>query len=95
MLDQQAVQRIIGHMNDDHGDAVLLYAKAFAGRVNATSAKLVDFDERGMGIACVEGGGETQCRVDFDQPLVDLGDARRVLVALSERARAELGSPTA
>lgn len=87
MLDDKAVQRIISHMNDDHADAVLMYAQVFAGRTQAVSARLVSFDERGMGILCSEPDGETECRVDFDKPLANAGEARQMLVNMVDRAR--------
>ena len=82
MLDENSVQRIITHMNDDHADAVLLYAKAFAGCDQATSARLVSFDERGMGIQCMEGGVENNCRVEFELPLAHVGEQLAVDVSL-------------
>lgn len=91
MLDEQAVARIIEHMNDDHADALLLYAQAFAGRSTASAAHLVSFDERGMQIRCTEDGRHVDCRVEFDRTLQSAGDARQVLVAMSAQARERLG----
>lgn len=90
MLNEEAVARIIEHMNKDHADAVLLYAKAFAGRSGAETARLVSFDEKGLGILCSEGGQESECRVEFERPLLNAGEARKVLVELSGRARQRL-----
>ena len=43
-------QRICQHMNDDHGDAVVLYAKAFGGVTQATSAEMLSIDADGMNL---------------------------------------------
>ena len=87
MLDDNAVTRIITHMNEDHADAVLLYVKAFAQRSRASSARMTGIDENGMDIQYTQEGAEKTCRVDFEQPLGDAGEARRVLVAMADQAR--------
>ena len=92
MLEERALNRIIEHMNDDHADALLLYVQAFAGHTEATSARLVTFDERGMGIIfSTPDGADSQCRIDFDAPLAHAGEARRVLVEMVDEARARIG----
>lgn len=92
MLDSKAIDRIITHMNEDHADAVLLYARAFAARLDATSAQLIGFDETGMDIDCIENGQSSRCRVDFNQPLNNAGEARQVLVEMVGIAREKLAS---
>jgi len=87
MLDKDAVTLIVTHMNEDHADAVLLYAKAFAGREHATSAILVGFDQNGMDIQCTEAGTESNCRVEFEKSLNNASEARQVLVELVNKAR--------
>ena len=92
MLEERALNRIIKHMNDDHADALLLYVQAFAGHTEATSARLVTFDELGMGICfSTSDGAESECRIDFDVPLAHAGEARRVLVEMVDEARARIG----
>ncbi|WP_025770822.1 DUF2470 domain-containing protein [Thioalkalivibrio sp. HK1] len=94
MLEDEAVKGIIEHLNDDHADAVLLYVRAFAGHDAATSAYIVNFDEKGMGIAFIENDKEASCRIDFEKPLAHAGEARRVLVDMVGKARKRLGEPT-
>ena len=81
---------IIEHMNDDHADAVLLYARVQGGRPHAESAHMLDIDECGMELGVVEGGEETRLRIEFDHPLAHAGDARRRLVELAAAARGAL-----
>lgn len=90
MLDADAVQRIISHMNDDHADAVLLYVQAFAERPQAGEAKMIAIDSHGMDIEYLEGENELSCRVAFAKPLAHAGEAREVLVAMVRQARDKL-----
>ncbi|MEM7564988.1 MAG: DUF2470 domain-containing protein [Pseudomonadota bacterium] len=89
MLDEESVRRIIEHMNDDHSDAVLLYVQAFAKKTNAVSAQLVEFDNVGMGIQYqLDNGNQAECRIDFEEPLKIVEQARPVLVKMVGQARA-------
>ena len=40
--------RICKHMNDDHADAIVLYAKAFGGVTDANAAQMLSIDAQGM-----------------------------------------------
>lgn len=73
---------IVGHMNEDHGDAVQLYAEKLIGRT-AGGWTMTGIDPEGLDL---RRGGET-ARLDFDAPLEAAGEARKVLVALVARAR--------
>lgn len=73
---------IVGHMNEDHGDAVQLYAEKLIGRT-AGGWRMTGIDPEGLDL---RRGGET-ARLDFDAPLTAAGEARKVLVALVARAR--------
>lgn len=78
----EAEPGIVGHMNEDHGDAVQLYAEKLIGRT-AGGWTVTGIDPEGLDL---RRGGET-ARIDFDAPLKDAGEARKVLVALVARAR--------
>lgn len=73
---------IVGHMNEDHGDAVQLYAEKLIGRT-AGGWTMTGIDPEGVDL---RRRGET-ARLDFDAPLTSAGEARKVLVALVARAR--------
>ena len=91
MFEKSDVDSIVGHMNQDHADAVLLYARAFGGCEKAVAARLQSLDAQGMTIVCLEGGRQATCRVTFERPLTHVRQARGVLVELARRAREQLG----
>jgi putative heme iron utilization protein len=81
---------IMAHMNTDHADANLAYARALAGIANATSARMVAVDRLGFDLLASTPDGLQPARVNFDEP-VDTPDAvRKAVVALLARARALL-----
>lgn len=86
--------RILGHMNDDHADAVLRYARHFAQRTGATAARLVDIDHQGISLLVTEPSGETPVRVEFERALEKAEDAHHTLVAMARAARVALGEPS-
>lgn len=78
-----AEAEIVQHMNDDHSDAVALYANRLLGRAGA-GWRLTGVDPEG---ADLRRGGET-ARLAFDKPAHDAEAARVELVRLVKRARA-------
>jgi putative heme iron utilization protein len=78
--------RIIGHMNEDHADAVLGYARHFGGVADAAAARLDDLDQTGMSLTVTLSGGEQAVRVDYPQPLDAPGDAHHMLVDMAQTA---------
>lgn len=50
--------RICAHMNEDHADAVLIYAQRFGTSPNSTAAKMLSIDAQGMNLTA-EVSGET------------------------------------
>jgi putative heme iron utilization protein len=79
---------ILKHMNDDHADAVLAYARALAGIADATSASMTAVDRYGFEIAAATGKGPRAARLAFDTPVATSDEVRRAMVALVQRARA-------
>ena len=72
--------RICKHMNDDHADAVLVYAKVYGQKEAATAAKMESIDPEGMNLTAEIDGNSIPVRVDFDQPLQNAKEAHHVLV---------------
>ena len=70
--------RICKHMNDDHTDAVLAYAKHYGGVDNPGKARMVAVKPEVMELE-VDGATVT---VAFDHTLSDSEDAHRTLVAM-------------
>lgn len=79
--------RICKHMNDDHADAVLLYAKSFAGTPDATAARMLRIDAEGMDLDVQKSNDSTVARVSFDHELKDSEDAHQTLIAMVRKAR--------
>jgi putative heme iron utilization protein len=81
-------QRICTHMNDDHGEAVLMYAKVYGQAENATAATMQSIDPEGMDLNVMLGEEATTIRVPFERSLTDSEDAHQVLIAMVRKARA-------
>ncbi len=83
--------RICKHMNEDHADAILLYAKAFANTKNATSAAMLKIDEQGMDLDVRDHDSATPVRITFDHQLKDAEDAHQTLITMVKQARQQVG----
>lgn len=81
--------RICQHMNEDHGDAVVLYAQAFAGVANATTAQMQAIDAQGMDLTAQVNGETIPVRIPFDHVLADAEDAHQTLIAMVRQARTQ------
>ena len=86
----QIKDSVIAHMNDDHSDANLVYAKALAGLPDALSAEITDFDRYGISLAVQMPSGVSEVRVDFLKPLAKAEDIRSALIKLLKYARERL-----
>lgn len=72
----------LDHMNNDHADAVQLYATALAG-APAGRWRMTGLDPEGADLA----DGDLTARLTFPERVLDLSTLRRTLVQLAERAR--------
>jgi hypothetical protein len=79
----QAEPGILAHMNEDHADAVALYANRLLGR-RGTGWRMTGIDPEGLDLR----RHGTLARLTFEQPLRKAGEARAVLAGLAEKARA-------
>ncbi|WP_404788208.1 DUF2470 domain-containing protein [Altericista sp. CCNU0014] len=82
-------QRICAHMNDDHAEAVLLYAKVYGQTEGATAATMKAIDPEGMDLNVMLGDEATTIRVPFERSLTDSEDAHQVLIAMVRQARSK------
>lgn len=89
-LTAQVSERICKHMNEDHADALVLYARVFAHVQGVTQARMQAIDPEGMDLWVHTEGGEQRVRIPFDHPLQDSEDAHQTLVAMVKQARAQL-----
>lgn len=87
-------ERIVSHMNDDHADAVLNYARHFGGLADASAAHLADLDQQGMDITVTLPGGEQSIRVAYAKPLDTPADAHHVLVEMAMTAAKAAPAPS-
>ncbi len=81
------ISRICNHMNEDHADAVVLYAQAFGGLADATAASLVSIDTQGMDLTAQVNGEVVPVRIQFDHVLADAEDAHQTLIAMVRQVR--------
>jgi putative heme iron utilization protein len=70
--------RICRHMNGDHAEAVLAYARHYGGIADAGQARMVAVTPEAMELE-VDG---TSLQIRFDHRLSDSEDAHRTLVAM-------------
>jgi len=83
----EEVEGIVAHMNEDHGDAVMSYARAFTSRGGIRSASMLSIDIDGIDLRVEHNGGTSTERVGFDKTLQNASQARKVLVELVKKAR--------
>jgi putative heme iron utilization protein len=86
--------RICKHMNDDHADAVLLYAKAYGHMAEAEAAQILKVDPEGMDLAVNMGSQNSTVRITFDHVLQDSEDAHQTLIAMVKTARSQMDTVT-
>lgn len=79
--------RICKHMNEDHGDALVLYVKAFGNSPEAESAEMISIDPQGMNFSAQVAGETVPVRVEFDHTLKDAEDAHHTLIDMVKQAR--------
>jgi putative heme iron utilization protein len=84
-----AEQPAIDHMNADHGEAIDIYARTFAGAAEG-GWTLTGIDAEGIDIA----SGDDCRRVFFDRPLADAGQLRGTLIELARQGRNSIQSAT-
>lgn len=79
--------RICNHMNEDHANAVLLYAQVFGGVSQATAAQMLAIDAQGMDLTAQVNSESLPVRIQFDHVLADSEDAHHTLIAMVKQAR--------
>ena len=79
----EAEQPAIDHMNDEHRDAIAVYARAFAGADSEGDWTLTGIDPDGMDLVC----RDDFRRVFFPNPLTEARDLRKTLVEMAAAGR--------
>jgi putative heme iron utilization protein len=83
-----AAAGILEHMNRDHADALVVFARVLAGAPEAESATMVAVDRLGFRLRIRAAGRLHGARLPFPTEVRSTDDARRVLIAMLQDARA-------
>lgn len=86
-----AAKGIVDHMNDDHADALRLYAEAFSRSGPVPEAVMTGVDRYGFEMSVTTEQGPRPVRIAFDEPVHDSTEVRQAMVAMIKRAREKLG----
>ncbi len=79
--------RICKHMNEDHAEAVVLFAQVFGDRPQTEKAQMVAVDPQGMDLSIEVQETVEMLRIPFDHVLQDSEDAHQTLIAMVRQAR--------
>jgi heme iron utilization protein len=82
-----AAAGILAHMNGDHSDSVLAYAKALAGIRDASAATMTAVDRYGFELAMTTPECPRATRLAFDEPVATADEVRRAMIEMVKRAR--------
>jgi putative heme iron utilization protein len=82
-----AAPGVLAHMNADHGEACLAYARVLAKIPEATSASMTAVDRYGFDLAVMTPSGPRATRLGFDEAVGTSDEVRRAMVVLVKRAR--------
>jgi putative heme iron utilization protein len=84
--------RICKHMNEDHANAIALYAQTFGKSPNTEAAQLLSIDAQGMNLSAEIKGSSIPIRIEFDHQLKDAEDAHHTLIDMVKQARILIGN---
>ncbi len=79
--------RICQHMNEDHAEAIVLYARVFGNSPNAETAQMLAIDPLGMDLSVESDNTNSRVRIEFDSPLKDAEEAHHTLIKMLKQAR--------
>lgn len=84
------VAGIVAHMNEDHADACVAYARAFTRAKDADAVEMTSIDRYGFELSVQTERGPRPARIAFTEEVTTPDGARKALVALVREARAAL-----
>jgi putative heme iron utilization protein len=87
-----AASGIVEHMNRDHADALITYAKAYAGE-DAQEATMIGVDRLGFKLRLRNGDRMHAARVAFPREITTPDDTRVVLIEMLRKARGGAAAP--
>ncbi|MEB3218689.1 MAG: DUF2470 domain-containing protein [Nostocales cyanobacterium 94392] len=83
----QISDRICKHMNEDHAEAVALYATAYGNLEDVTAAQMLSIDAEGMNLQAQVDGEDVPVRITFDHTLENAEDAHHTLITMLKQVR--------
>lgn len=83
-------ERICKHMNEDHADAVALYARIFGNSPDTQGAQMLSIDAQGMNLIAQIKSESIPLRIEFDHVLKDSEDAHHTLIDMVKQARTQV-----
>jgi len=86
-FDPEFVESVVVHMNQDHADAVRLYAHGFAGYQGEEEVKMTGICSQWLILTI----GESEIRIRFDPALSGPEEVRSRLVSMAAEARKRSG----
>jgi len=81
---------IVEHMNQDHADALVAYARAFTRAVDASVVRMTGIDRYGFELSVETAAGPRPARLAFGAEITTSTGARQALIALLKTARERL-----
>ncbi len=84
---RESAQGIIDHMNADHADANVAYARAFTRATEAEEASMTGVDQYGFELSVKTERGPRPARIAFDATVHSADECRKALIALLQKAR--------
>lgn len=86
-----AAAGILSHMNQDHADALVAYARGLARIPEATAVTMTAVDRYGFDMAVTTPQGQRASRLAFDREVTTSDEVRKAMVAMVKAARAAVG----
>src|SRR5262249_28365199 len=83
-----AAPAIVEHMNRDHADALVTYARHYVGET-PDEATMVTIDRLGFKLRLRQGERLSSVRIGFPREVTSAGQSREVLIEMLRRARAQ------
>jgi heme iron utilization protein len=80
---------IVGHMNDDHADALVAYCRTFGGRPATDAARMATVDRYGFLMLATDGGSSKRSavRIPFGRRVDTAAEVRAVMIELLREGR--------
>ena len=76
------IDEIVHHMNEDHADSLLLYARHYGGCADALSASLLDVNRQSCSLAVNYKNGSETVVVELKRAVTNIKQAEMVMVEM-------------